>query len=229
MRGWLLFGLLLAIAALVWSRGWRPPDRYNPWAALDLRAPPDLFLRYKLSRLDVDPPRCKAALTAAGATFQPVPDQDTGNGCGWHDAVRLSGTGMAVLATPTLVTCPLAASLVLFDRQVLQPEARASFGTGVKTIEHVGSYACRNLYSQAGAARSRHATAEAIDVTGFRLANGQEITIARDWKSPGKSGKWLRGLQQDGCRYFGTILGPDYNAEHSTHFHMQSGGLGFCR
>ncbi len=229
MRGWLLFALLLALAALVWSRGWHPPDRYNPWAPLDLRAPPDLFLRYKLARLDADPPQCNAALSAAGATFQPVPDRDVGNGCGWHDAVRLRGTGTAMLATPALVTCRLAASLVLFDRQVLQPGARASFGSAVRTIEHAGSFACRNLYSQAGAARSRHAKAEAIDVTGFRFADGQRITLARDWQPVGKPGAFLRGLQQDGCRYFGTILGPDYNPEHSTHFHMQSGGSGLCR
>jgi hypothetical protein len=29
--------------------------------------------------------------------------------------------------------------------------------------------------------------------------------------------------------WFGMILGPGYNPEHSTHFHMQSDGLGFCR
>jgi hypothetical protein len=39
----------------------------------------------------------------------------------------------------------------------------------------------------------------------------------------------LRGLEADGCRYFGSILGPDYNAAHRTHFHLQGRGFGYCR
>ena len=62
MRAWLLLILLGSLVALVWVRGWRPPDRYNPWAPLDLRAEPDRFLRYKMHRLAADPPRCLAAL-----------------------------------------------------------------------------------------------------------------------------------------------------------------------
>jgi hypothetical protein len=229
MRGWLIFALLLALAALVWSRGWRPPDRFNPWATLDLRAPPDLFLRYKLARLGDEPELCLAALSAAGARFQALPDRDVGQGCGWRDAVRLSGTGGAVLERPTMLTCPLAASLVLFDRQVLQPSAREVFGSEVRRIDHVGSYACRNLYSREDGARSRHATAGAIDVTGFRLANGKRITVVGDWSGGGASTRFLHELHDRGCRYFGLVLGPDYNAAHRDHFHMQSGGMGFCR
>ena len=65
MRAWLLFVLLLALLALVWTNGWRPPDRYNPWAPLDLNAEPDAFLRYKLHRLGSDPAMCRAAISAA--------------------------------------------------------------------------------------------------------------------------------------------------------------------
>jgi hypothetical protein len=229
MRGWLLLLLVLASAALIWANGWRPPDRFNPWAPLDLRAPPDLFLRFKLTRLGSDPARCKAALAAVGARFEPMSDQPTGaGGCGWHDAVRLSALNGVTLARPTLLTCPLAASLALFDRQVLQPTARETLGSDVRGIDHVGSYACRNLYSREGSARSRHATAEAIDVTGFRLADGRSVTLADDW-AKGEEGVFLRRLQERGCRYFGMILGPDYNPAHRTHFHMQEGGTGFCR
>src|SRR5690349_9073115 len=131
MRAFLLFLLLLALLALVWSRGWRPPDRYNPWAPLDLRAPPDLFFRYKLERLSQEPSACKAALARAGARFDPLADRHGPGACGWVDAVRLRGTGTAKLVRPAIVTCPLAATLVLLDRQVLQPAAQQLYRSAV--------------------------------------------------------------------------------------------------
>src|SRR3569623_1404194 len=135
MRAFLLFLLLLALLALVWSRGWRLPDRDDPWAPLDLRAPPDLFFRYKLDRLAGEPRACRAALARAGASFGAVPDRTGPGACGWTGAVRLGGTGRAKLARPAIVTCPLAATLVLLDRQVLQPAARQLYGTEVVRID----------------------------------------------------------------------------------------------
>jgi hypothetical protein len=228
MRPLLLLILLLALAALVWTRGWRPPDRYNPWAPLDLKAEPDMFLRFKLARLGDDPAQCRAAIAKAGADFTPLADRHESNGCGWSDAVRLSAIGHARLASPVTLTCPLAASLVLFHRHVLEPAAESSFGTPVRVVDHVGSYACRNVYHRDQAPLSRHAQADAIDVTGWRLADGRRVTVAKGWSAPGEAG-FLHALQADGCRYFGAFLGPDYNAAHRTHFHLQGRGFGFCR
>ena len=228
MRPWLLLTLLIALAALVWARGWRPPDRYNPWAPLDLRAEPDAFLRFKLARLGDDPAMCRAAIGEAGAVFTAMPDRDAGNGCGWSDAVRLSAIGPARFASPVTVTCPLAASLVLFHRHLLQPSADATYGAPVRTVDHVGSYACRNVYHREQAPLSRHAMADALDVTGWRLADGRRITVEKGWSVPGDAA-FLHGLQEGGCRYFGAFLGPGYNAAHRTHFHLQGRGFGLCR
>ena len=38
------------------------PERFNPWAPLDVMAPPDLLTGYKLSRARGDPARCLDAL-----------------------------------------------------------------------------------------------------------------------------------------------------------------------
>jgi hypothetical protein len=228
MRPLLLFILLLALAALVWTRGWRPPDRYNPWAPIDLTVEPDMFLRFKLGRLGDDPVMCRAAIRHAGAVFTPVADRSEANGCGWTDAVRLSSIGEARLESPATVTCPLVASMVLFQRQVLQPEAELAFGSRVRAIDHAGSYACRNVYHRSQAPLSRHASADAIDVTGWRLANGRRLNVEKDWGG-GDGAAFLRNLQRDGCRYFGAFLGPDYNAAHRTHFHLQGRGYGACR
>lgn len=227
MRPLLLFSLLLALIALVWTSGWRPPDRFNPWAPLDLKAEPDMFLRFKLARLGDDPAMCRTALRDAGAVFSTLTDRKEASGCGWTDAVRLSAVGGVRLSSPATVTCPLAASMVLFERRVLQPEAEAAFGSRVRVIDHVGSYACRNVYHRHQAPLSRHAVADAIDVTGLRLANGTRLTVEKDWT--GQNAAFLHDLQGAGCRYFGAFLGPDYNAAHRTHFHLQGGGFGACR
>ena len=228
MRVWLLFVLLLSLVALAWANGWRPPDRYNPWAPLDLTAAPDMFLRYKLHRLGDDPAMCRAALREAGVGFKPLADHEETDGCGWSNAVRVSGFGGARLSSSVMLSCPLTASMVLFDRQVLQPQAKAAFGSPVRVIEHVGSYACRNIYHRDQAPLSRHARADAIDLTGFRLANGHHVTVEHGWNDP-REGAFLHALQSEGCRYFGALFGPDYNAAHRTHFHAQGRGFGYCR
>jgi hypothetical protein len=229
MRALLLFVLLLALLALVWSRGWRPPDRYDPWAPLDLRAPPDLFLHYKLDRLARQPVACRAALLRAGARFDPLPDRTGPGACGWTDAVLLRGTGQAMLQRPAIVTCPLAATLVLLDGQVLQPAARELYHRRVARIDHVGSYACRNVYGRKVAALSRHARAAAIDLTGFGLADGHELDIAAGWHAQGKAGAFLHRVHNRACEVAGMVLGPDYNAEHRGHFHVEATGWGYCR
>ena len=228
MRAWLLFALLLSLAALVLAQGWRPADRYNPWAPLDLQAAPDAFFRYKLQSLAENPAMCRTAIRDAGAVFTSLADRERASGCGWHNAVRLSALDDSRLASSVNVTCPLAASLVLFDRQVLQPAAHAAFGSSVRVIEHVGSYSCRNVYHRQQAPLSRHARADAIDLTGFQLANGRRVNIASAWDSA-RDGAFLHAVHRRGCRYFGALFGPDYNAAHRTHFHAQGGGFGHYR
>ncbi len=225
MRAWLLLVLLLSLLALAWASGWRPPARYDPWAPLDLTAAPDMFLRYKLHRLGDDPARCRMALRQAGVAFRPLADHEEADGCGWRNAMRVAAIGDARFSSPVMLSCPLTASMVLFDRQVLQPRAKAAFGS---LIGHIGSYACRNIYHRDQAPLSAHARADAIDLTGFRLANGRRINIERDWNGA-RYGDFLHALQGEGCRYFGALFGPDYNAAHRTHFHAQGGGNGYCR
>ena len=155
-------------------------------------------------------------------------DREQAGGCGWRDAVRLSAVGAVRLSSSATLRCPLTASMLLFERQVLQPQARLAFDSPVRLIEHAGSYVCRNIYHRDQAPLSAHARAEAIDLTGFRLADGRRISVERDW-SDARKGPFLHTLQNQGCRYFGALFGPDYNAAHRTHFHAQGGGFGYCR
>ena len=72
-------------------------------------------------------------------------------------------------------------------------------------------------------------TANALDISGFRLQDGQRIVLARDWQAGGQKADFLRQVQQVACERFSTVLGPDYNAAHHNHFHLDMGRWQICR
>jgi hypothetical protein len=102
----------------------------------------------------------------------------------------------------------------------------------VKRIDHVGSYACRNVNNSPNNRQdgrlSQHASANAIDLTGFVLEDGRRITLAR-WDEGSADAAFLRRVHEGACRVFNTTLGPDYNALHRTHFHVDMGPYRICR
>jgi hypothetical protein len=120
-------------------------------------------------------------------------------------------------------------SLALWERHVLQPAARTLLGSEVARIEHFGSYACRNVYGRENARRSQHATADAFDIAGFVLRDGQRIRVLADWSGDDASAAFLRTLRDGACTYFDAVLGPEYNAAHRDHFHFDRGAARICR
>lgn len=244
-RGWLmpLLLILLAIsAALAYALySGAIPARLNPWAPLDVAAPPNFLTGYKLARARADPALCMSALERTGMHYQPLPDQDTGTGCGLHGAVRLRTAGVR-FGAPLPLSCPMALSFHMWEVHALQPAAQQRFGQRVAAVEHLGSYACRNINRGQGslknllpAPRSRHATADALDIAGFTLANGQRISLLRDWhrdddaKPASRQALLLADAHRGACRFFDGTLGPDYNAVHRDHFHLETGGRRMCR
>lgn len=180
---WLVPLAALAGCILVLAAGWVTiPRHYNPFAPLDVRDPPTLATGFKLLRTDRDIDFCRAALATSGLSWTPVDDVDHGGGCGLTDAVRVTA-GATRLNGAFLASCPLAVGWAMFERHSLQPLAQDHFGAAVTGVTHFGSYACRNVRGSSGpsARRSEHATAEALDIAGFTLADGREIRLVRDW------------------------------------------------
>ena len=225
---WLL-ALLLALVAASFAGGrWTIEDRWLPWTRLDLADAPNAWTRLKLDRLDGDAEACRAVLVASGWRVARVEDRETAPGCGFRDAVRI-GRGTLGLAAPVTLSCRAAVALAGWERHALRPLAQRHFGADVASIEHAGTYACRNVNHRRDGRRSRHATADAIDITGVVLADGRRLRIARDWTDDSENGRFLRALHAGGCRWFDGAIGPDYNAAHRDHFHFDRGGFAFCR
>lgn len=176
--------------------------------------------------------QCLADLGAQNAQFTPLPDRYFGQGCSNVGTVRLSSlaTDHAALQLTNLgpVTCNMADHFAGWARYGVNRAARQILGSPVVRIETFGSYNCRNI---AGSnRRSGHATANAIDVSGFVLADGRRITVLADWNGGTRAEqRFLRVVHDSACKRFGTVLGPDYNAAHTNHFHLEATGSDYCR
>ena len=176
--------------------------------------------------------QCLASLGATRASFTALPDQYFGAGCSTVNTVRLANLqgDYAALALSNLgpVTCPLANTFSAWARFGVDRAARQILGSPLMRIETMGSYSCRNV---AGSSRrSAHATANAIDVGAFVLADGRRISVANGWTggTPAEQ-RFLAVIHASACKRFGTVLGPGYNAAHRDHFHVELSGSAFCR
>lgn len=231
--------LLLAGAIGALRSGWiRIPPQHDPWAALDPAEPPGWLTRVKLMRLAADDELCRTVLARAGLTYTRLDDRVTGDGCGYANAVRVrelrpalaaDGTRGVRPSTPFAASCRLAVSLALWERHVLQPAARELLGAPVERLEHLGSYACRNVGGREHGRRSQHATADALDVAGFVLADGRRITVGAGWQGDARDAAFLHRVRDGACPLFGSVLGPEYDAAHRDHLHLDRGRFGVCR
>ena len=234
--------ILLALALLAFAAflGWgyarnHPED--VPWTKLDLAQPVGLFTGRKLAALAGEGETCRALLRRAGISFTALPVRDPPGQCGYEDAVRFArGGALSAAYRPADLgtSCPVAAGLALWDWHVVQPAALRHFGVRVASIEHYGSYSCRRIYGRPEGAWSEHSTANAVDIAGFRLADGRRISVARDWRVGGAEARFLREVRDGACRLFATTLSPDYNAAHRDHLHLDQakrGAMGWraCR
>ena len=221
----LVLFLLAALIGYALLRG-RPQDL--PWTPLDLSAPTGLFTGRKLTALTQDFPQCRAVLAAAGVRHTALPARTDGQ-CGYADGVRFASGGARTIAyTPAGlgIACPVAAALAKWEWDVVQPAAQRLFASPVVAIDHFGSYSCRRIYGRDAGTWSEHSTADAIDIAGFRLADGTRITVARDWAGTGPKATFLRSVRNGACDLFATTLSPDYNAAHADHFHLDQASRG---
>lgn len=212
-----------ALALLDYAR--RYPEEL-PWTALDLRRPIGAFTGRKLAGLAGDPGQCRALLAEAGAAFAALPPRRDNAQCGYRDAVRFGAREIGYRPADLGLACPLAAALVVWEREVVQAAAQRHFGRRVAGIEHFGSYSCRRMYGRDEGAWSEHAGANALDVAAFRLDDGTRITVVNDWRDPGAKGRFLHEVRDGACRLFATTLSPDYNEAHRDHLHLDQAARG---
>lgn len=221
--------LLLAGAAYLawaWARD-HPQDL--PWTALDLAQPIGTFTGRKLTALTAAPAECRALLDKAGIGYTALPPISAQDGqCGYEDGIRLRAGGPIGIAyaPPAAASCSIVAAIGLWEWDVVQPAALRHLGQPVSRIDTFGSYNCRRIGGGRAGGWSEHATADAIDIAGFRLKDGRRITVAGDWTGGAAEAAFLRAVRDGACRLFATVLSPDYNAAHRDHLHFDQADRG---
>jgi glucose/arabinose dehydrogenase len=188
--------------------------------------------------------KCTEALSSIKLNYEPLAPIKQGL-CGAPAPILLTTLGgdpRVELDPPVITTCQLARALNTWFDKTVQPKAEALFASPVTKLHNASSYACRNRYHDANQPLSEHALASAIDIPEFVLASGERVTVLDNWpKNPpnpvrvaavGTSGpivstisadqkaKFVKFLHDDACRTFGTVLGPDANEAHKSHFHF---------
>lgn len=219
--------VLIAGGAALWSGLLTIPPQYNPWALLDVTAPPNLLTRFKIFRIKARADLCLEALGKTDIEFRRLDDQPGGE-CPLANIVRVSRAGVN-FSQSFMASCALAAGWEIFRHNTLQQVAKKHFDQSVTRIEHIGTYACRNVRNRDRL--SEHGRANAIDITAFVLADGTRISVKNDWSNERQPQKaaFLRDIHRGACRAFDVALGPNYNAAHADHFHFDMGGWWICR
>ncbi|WP_333586496.1 extensin-like domain-containing protein [Phenylobacterium sp.] len=220
-----LMWILVALMALVAER--TIPRQHLPWKPLSVVDPVGAATKAKAARAGDDLAACQAILSNGGLAFRRAEESAEGF-CSVRDALEFTG-GMAPLSPAEApMTCKQALAVAIWERQVVQPAAFEAFGHAVVAVEHYGSFSCRRIYGQQAGPVSEHASANALDVSAFRLADGRTVSVKDDWDDPGAKGRFLRAVRDGACRVFLTTLSPDYNEAHADHFHLDMGGRPLC-
>jgi hypothetical protein len=170
----------------------------------------------------LSPEVCLAQLNQFNVKF--AKEEPPEGPCPIHDSVRVSAVGVP-LSRPALMSCDLALKLEKFTREVVAPEAQAHLHQGMREIVHFGTWSCRG---RPGGEWSEHARGNAIDVAGFKLADGSVVSVARDWGPPGPKRDFLRAVARGACGLFSMVLTPKTNSEHQNHIHLDIGPYHGC-
>ena len=150
-------------------------------------------------------------------------------GCGIEEAVRLRSVAGVTLSQSALMNCQTAKALKTWTERGAKPTLRDT-GGGLAGYRVAAHYACRTRNNQPGARISEHGKGRAIDISGFALRDGTQLTVLNDWNS--RHSKALRSMHKAACGPFGTVLGPNSDRFHRDHFHFDTASYrsgSYCR
>lgn len=228
-----VIALLLSGCSVLPGRSAQGPDRAAPAASANASAAaPRVAVPAALARRGGEA-QCLAGLGQTGMRFEALPDRYLDQGCSNLNTVLVyalrADSGELGVSNMGPVTCPVSAAFAAWARFGVDRAARQIFGSPLASIQTMGSYSCRDV---AGTGRrSAHASAAAIDIGGFVLEDGRRVSVEAGWNGNAQEREFLRTVQRSACRRFGTVLGPDYNAAHRDHLHVEGviEGSSYCR
>src|SRR5919201_1154201 len=205
-RNCVALALLMVGAFLVWGCS-RTPEfvaRYEPWRAQEERA--------CLTSGFVRPTPFLQARAALGG---PSP-------CGAVLPLEMTGADGArfLLRPAAALGCPMVPAIERWVQYVVEPAARRYLGAPLAELKVAASYSCRARNHQWGGWLSEHGHANAIDISGFVLADGRTVSVKTGWWGNLPERTFLRAVRRGACEDFTTVLGPGTDSFHRDHFHL---------
>lgn len=135
----------------------------------------------------------------------------------------LSRGRLVPLSSPVTTNCAMASALPAWVAQV-DGYAQAMLESPLAQINTGPGYMCRKRNNGETGLVSEHGFANALDVNGFTLQDGRVLAVKTGWL-PGNAaeGRLLRLAHDAACGSFTTVLGPEANADHEDHIHLDLG------
>ncbi|MFO1068736.1 MAG: extensin family protein [Geminicoccaceae bacterium] len=167
---------------------------------------------------------CLAALDELGVRVRPwnAPDQGA---CAVDTPVQPLG-GTSRLLPPPPTSCSMLYAWMAALPQ-LDQLARQQLGSPIRAVETLGSYSCRRMTGNSRR-MSLHASARALDISAFDLADGSRVVVEKEWRSRSPRGQFLRSAAKALCRPFSAVLTPNSDRFHANHIHVDIGRWKLC-
>ncbi len=184
-------------------------------------APPERWTEAEIEAARMDCDRRLSRLDALFDRLDPIKE----GVCGLAAPIRLKGfengrePKLMFSPAPT-VSCKLAEALRRWAVDVVEPGAKKHLNADIAGITVLSSYNCRSRYDDPFQRMSQHAYANAIDISEFVTAKGERIGVLDHWNGSGERSAFLHAIHGGACEIFGTTLGPEANAAHKNHFHL---------
>lgn len=134
--------------------------------------------------------------------------------------VAAAAQGLVQLRPAALVRCPMVPAIDRWVERVVIPASRTHLGPQVVELRLAASYACRPMNNVDGANLSEHGHANAVDISGFVLADGRIVNVKSGWWGTLAERNFLREVHGGACGVFTTVLGPAYDLNHRDHLHL---------
>lgn len=223
-----------------------PLPRLRPGreAAAQDQAPPqaDGAEAWPAGVIEAEQANCRRLLDGLDIDFEQLDPIERQGGCGAAAPIAVRRVAGVALSPPATQTCAMAAALVAWVAQDVQPAARKHLRTEVTEIHTATSYACRRRNNGASGKMSEHSKANALDMSGFSFARTDGVTVegSGGWGAGllaaaglSRDGAFLEDIRKKSCAHFTTVLGPGSDPFHGDHFHVdvlqRKGGYRICQ
>lgn len=199
-------------------------------SARELR--PTLKTTWSKSQLAEANKRCDLVLATTNIDAKRLAPIGGAGGCGIAAPLLVSAFGAVQVKPAAKLNCNLALATYKWLTNKVQPIARDKFKVPVVSMRQLSSFSCRSRRGSGTSRISEHSFGNALDVGSFKLANGQTISILKDWSTTGalfgigKKANFLFDAHKAACDSYATVLSPRYNKAHANHFHMDMGRSG---